>query len=530
MSQVDEFYDDPTPDSSGLDGEFFDDPQIATDLSRVPSRNAGLPIDPDLVALLAGAGGLATKPDVLGIAAGIVRPIQDFVNAILASLTTMSPGPILNWVATAPGEWLDDFTDFALGALSFDELLAAFKGEYSGADPVLQAIQTVTLPLRILLNPAGLLNLNLLPRIPIGQLTDQSMSLLDGGTFTGPPTTTGGESGTWYWDGVAQAAALDQSSGLPEFFSPPVTVSPGQQVTASVSVRGGTARLAVTAWAGQTRVSRTSSPILDGATAVVSGTVAVTVPATATMVVLSVEPVTVAGTMRVDDMALALPSTTLPQEWITGLIPDLGNLESRIGGVAGGILSALTGTYTGTDSALTGLLGWGRRVDVLEDGQNELAERADLLSPLQDYGSLYCTTVSGMSQPGFLPFTGRVGPMTGCEPGPSGSIRLLEPGLWDVSARALFDYTVNPSSAIVWAIQIYKPDGQSLFTEQIDQFASSAAEARQISTSVVVPAAGYFVVVAVKTMAIGRGVLGGATHTRLTVHHISRETSHQIQE
>lgn len=177
-----------------------------------------------------------------------------------------------------------------------------------------------------------------------------------------------------------------------------------------------------------------------------------------------------------------------------------------------------------------GLSGWqsstSAAVSSLADGQLDLNTQVELLSPLQQYGSCYAAGGEELKNTGTVPFATQIGPMTGCHLDGAGGIVLEEAGLWDIRARLAFSWTIGDGD-IDWQVRVLAPDG-STFSTQRDQATSMNSTTRECGSSVVVPAPGYIVRVVIVTLVIGRYTKGGPNNNRLTVHHISRDTSHQI--
>lgn len=167
------------------------------------------------------------------------------------------------------------------------------------------------------------------------------------------------------------------------------------------------------------------------------------------------------------------------------------------------------------------------QLDEVADGQLDLNDRTDLLSPLLDYGSAYASTASDITNTGQYAYDYQIGPMRSCYIW-HGRIILLDKGLWDIRARIFISFTVSPIGHDVgWEVRVLRPDG-SIFSSTEDVFTSPSSQTREINTSVVVPDAFYQVQVFVKTLLVGRGINGGPNRSRLTVQHISRDTSNPI--
>lgn len=198
--------------------------------------------------------------------------------------------------------------------------------------------------------------------------------------------------------------------------------------------------------------------------------------------------------------------------------PLLNALMGVGGGVLGGALSGIADFFSGK---------W-QQVDDIQDGQTSLNDRVDLLSPLEDYGSCYAPGQGGLlvNGTGVKPFTQQIGPMTGCHTDGSGRIVLEDKGLWEITARMSWSWTVL-SGTVAWYVRVLRPDG-SVFSQQLDRVNDANEMTRHITTTVVVPDSGYKVEVYVSSSVTGREIFGGPTHNRLIVHHITRSTDFPI--
>ncbi|CAB0551385.1 hypothetical protein D9B85_05675 [Corynebacterium diphtheriae] len=161
----------------------------------------------------------------------------------------------------------------------------------------------------------------------------------------------------------------------------------------------------------------------------------------------------------------------------------------------------------------------------VKEGQLELNNRVDLLSPIQDYGSVYIPSgdreLKGAQT---LPFTAQIGPMKGCKQYKYG-ILLLDKGLWDIRAQVTSSWvrtlTLGQQDVPI-VLKVYAPNGE-LFSSQRSNSNTAGINTQTIVSSVVVPEAGYYVEVEVEYIYTGRGIYRGPAWTRLTAQHISRE-------
>lgn len=219
--------------------------------------------------------------------------------------------------------------------------------------------------------------------------------------------------------------------------------------------------------------------------------------------------------------------------------PGGGSMLDRIGSESGGLGAALgqgfSGLIGGIGNALRGIFTpgglfapVGEAMKPIHDGQHELKDRTDLLSPLLDYGTVFAPEEGRRHGLGFVPLTRQLGPMRGCEliNDHNGGIRLLGKGLWDIRAQVTFDYVVTVLEPEVMGVQIrvYRPNG-TLYSVQNYQEKSSAVTTCTIVSSVVVPASDYRVGVYIGANVDRRGLLGGPAWTRLTAQHISNEVN-----
>lgn len=196
-----------------------------------------------------------------------------------------------------------------------------------------------------------------------------------------------------------------------------------------------------------------------------------------------------------------------------------GELAGWMKNPAGGILAAafnvLSAIFGKGSNGIDGIIEW-------VDGQTAYNNRTDLLSPLQDYGSVYMNGAQGWSQTGEMPFTNQIGPMTGCRRNGS-RIVLDDKGLWDINAQLWFDYIDILTGEVQWRIEVLRPNG-TIYSQMQSRLDTKNPVSSTNLTSVVVPDPGYQVRVWVNYIANFRGILGGPNLNRLTVKHISRRT------
>ena len=205
--------------------------------------------------------------------------------------------------------------------------------------------------------------------------------------------------------------------------------------------------------------------------------------------------------------SLLMPKTNNPfrdafskfSEWTSGLLAD--------------IASAFLGKYSGSNQHLA----------QIRDGQLDLMNRTDLLSPLLDYCSVSTPPGSGDARKGAgrMPFTYQIGPRKNVTL-VDGQLRLDAKGLWDIRAMVTPSWKFTNTSVEAY-IRVLRPDG-SVFSQQGAYLSESSAETITLITSVVVPEPGYTVEVYVESPS-DRGWWTGPQWTRLTVQRISDKTT-----
>lgn len=197
-----------------------------------------------------------------------------------------------------------------------------------------------------------------------------------------------------------------------------------------------------------------------------------------------------------------------------------GNFFTNIiGGIGKAFEAGLRGIVDGLSSIFDPVRKAG---EAAKDGQVDLNDRLDLLSPLLDYCSVSAAPGKGdaMNGKGLFPFNYQIGPARGATP-VDDMIRLEGEGLWDIRCMVtvnemMFDgyYQVN--------VRVLHPDGKTVYSEQSAHGWALTGSTETIVTSVVVPEPGY--IVGCWVYAAGpRGYKSGPRWSRLTVQHISRK-------
>lgn len=226
-----------------------------------------------------------------------------------------------------------------------------------------------------------------------------------------------------------------------------------------------------------------------------------------------------------------------------------GAKDSLLGNLLGGFFGVLTGIFTG---ALSVIPSWFPKSAVeytesIRDGQLDLSDRADLLAPLLNYGSCFCSVPSGtdrvLNGTGTMPFDTMLGYSKNVTLKSGGGLTLHEKGTWNIETHVtVSSYNFSGAAGSLNQIpheievQVLKPDG-SIHSRQISRLADNAVvysavvggtvqyipASNDLKMTVQVPDAEYSVQVVVTRALNGRGWAGGPAWTRLTVQNISSE-------
>lgn len=200
--------------------------------------------------------------------------------------------------------------------------------------------------------------------------------------------------------------------------------------------------------------------------------------------------------------------------------------ELTRGGLLGGLLSGFLSLGQLLNDLATALSGGGAfgpgPLRDIRDGQLDLNNNVELLSPLLDYGSCYMATKFNFGGSSVrVRFLDQIGPMRGCHLD-DGRIVLDDKGLWDI--RCQLKYDISLANGICGLeVQVLRPDMSVYSTQEGLNYATGQATITVV-TSVVVPDPGYRVQVIVVQTTQGRGIEGGPKANRLTVQHLSRRT------
>ena len=204
------------------------------------------------------------------------------------------------------------------------------------------------------------------------------------------------------------------------------------------------------------------------------------------------------------------------------LVPWEEGRSNFFSNIIGGIGQALRDGIRGVASTVSSMFDpVYKAAEVTRDGQQDLNNRVDLLSPIQDYGSLFMR--AGMSRSaGLVPFTEQIGPMRNCEKYMQG-IRFLDKGLWDIRVQLTANATppLVAYDMMIASVRVYSPNG-SEFSRQTAYISSRNTDSLTVISSVVVPESNYYVRIYVDRIGRGRTLAGGPGLTRFTVQHITR--------
>lgn len=206
---------------------------------------------------------------------------------------------------------------------------------------------------------------------------------------------------------------------------------------------------------------------------------------------------------------------------------ELDRIRTDASGIGNALAQGFQNVVNGIGDALRGIFSAGgifskigRAGQEFRDGQEDLKNRQDLLSPLLDYGSAYLPT--SQTGKGKLRLNQQLGPARGVRILRDGGMQLLDKGLWDIRLHLTISWVVILSDGVAITLRVYSPSG-NLYSQQTSQQKTSATHSHTIVMSVVVPAPNYKVEVWVDDLAGTREIPQGPRWSRLVAQHISRE-------
>lgn len=227
-------------------------------------------------------------------------------------------------------------------------------------------------------------------------------------------------------------------------------------------------------------------------------------------------------------------SQTTPRD-PSGPTNIVGEILEGSGGLGSALGQGVSGLIEGIGSAIGGVFApgglfapIGDAVKDIRDGQLDLEDRADLLSPLLDYGTCFFPNTSSMTGNGRVPMVQQLGPARGLEllTDSGGGFRFLDVGLWNIDVQVTADSswgeTLVGSGKFQVTVQVYRPDG-TVFSQQSGYISNINPVTITVVSSVVVEEPGCYVKVVISQMHSQRKVLAGPRWSRMTVQHISRQ-------
>lgn len=214
--------------------------------------------------------------------------------------------------------------------------------------------------------------------IPIGLLAPTIPNLLANGEFDGSVSIVEGDG--WVYDPdvgrTSPGAARYDCTGVAGMqLSTPVQVAEGQKVAASVYAKwagvaagsGAGIRLVARWYNGESLVSTSEvgavvAPAASGGWSKLSGEMSTPSGVDTVCLALVVDAGVSAGQVWWDDASLTKPTASLPQQWITGLVDDLGEfltmLDQIASIVAGGAVTAINGIVQDFKDGWTSTSNW----------------------------------------------------------------------------------------------------------------------------------------------------------------------------
>ena len=201
---------------------------------------------------------------------------------------------------------------------------------------------------------------------------------------------------------------------------------------------------------------------------------------------------------------------------------DLGAALGRsLDSIATDIAAALRGTLDGRNPFYK----ISEATKPFRDGQRDLENRVDLLSPLLDYGAVALSR-DGNRDTGRLGFTDQIGPMRGVEKLASGGLRFLDKGLWLITLQlqpdqVILDFNIFVRTAV--EIRVKRPDGDVYSVRDIITGYGNEHTMTGVMP-VVVPDPGYTVEIWCTEIRTLRKFVAGERASILTAQHITRKT------
>ena len=226
-----------------------------------------------------------------------------------------------------------------------------------------------------------------------------------------------------------------------------------------------------------------------------------------------------------------------------------GAKESLLGNLLGGFFGVMTGIFTGVSSIIPSWFPQSAAdyANAIRDGQLDLSDRADLLAPLLNYGSVFCPVsgANGRAVTGWgpVPFTEMIGYRRNVELASGGGLKLGEKGTWNYylhMTSGFLSYGYG-GSADGWSVPyleliVLRPDGSEFSRETVAasiNFKTSSAvigggaswhqTSNVLSGTVQVPDPDYVVKVEIRGGNNRLPWLGGPRWSRLTMQNISSD-------
>lgn len=215
------------------------------------------------------------------------------------------------------------------------------------------------------------------------------------------------------------------------------------------------------------------------------------------------------------------------QQATNRMLPDFGKAGNLLFSAISDVTGALFGIIGGIANAV--VPSWlpgpvQQQAQQIRDGQRDLLDRVDLLSPLLDRCSMTTPNMHHRIGNGRLPFTEKLGPSRGVTIMDNGSIRLDERGAWEMSTTVTASWMNILRPNVQVYLRVLNPDGgiNSVYSEQGYWMTTTNEVTMTIVSSVVIEEPGYFVDVYVISPS-DRAFWGGEKWTRLNVSHISND-------